>query len=368
MTSENVELRYKGGLLSGWSDVTITRGADKTANGFSLTAARGSVSLTKPAITGEPIEVLANGDLVLTGQIEKYSGQLDVQSGGRILNISGRSKTGILVKSDAQGSFRNMNTLQIIRQLVEEWGIEIETTLTDWVTHDYFTVNTGQKIHEVIHGLLSLQQAAASCTEQGKLRIYSSDQAQSQGGASTSRHIISANVEVDDTERFGEYVAKGQSAAIFSGVQASEIVGKGFDLAATGRRIYFPPPEARSNTLRDNAERAANRSFGKSRSVTLEVGTWRNEAGQIWNPGSKLMVDLPEFDLSQELIIDNVELRHSVDNGTTANLRLIPLEAYKGKSGRTGSKGKVRRTTSNGKTADTGGENVFKTTITGKSS
>lgn len=361
MTTENVQLKYRSELLEGWSSVSVTMGADKTANGFSMTATRGNASLTKPAITGQPIEVIAGGDVVLTGMIEKYDATLDVSEGGRRLNVSGRSKTGILVKSDAQGSFRGLNTLQIIRKLTEEWGIEIETTLTDWITHDVFTVNTGQKIHEVIHGLLSLQKATATCSANGKLRIFSADQARSQGGVSKAQHVLSARFEADETERFGEYTAKGQDAAFFRGVQASEVIGKSFDLGATGRRIYYPKTEARTGNLKENAERAANRSFGKSRSLNLELSTWRNEAGEIWQPGAKLMCEFDEWELAQELIIDTVTLNQSVEDGTKASLKLVPLEAYKGKAGTASRSG-------SGATSESGGNNIFKTVITGKKS
>lgn len=324
---ERVEISSGGMRLTGWSEFTFTSGVDKTASSFSMSTTRSPQSLTPPSVTNSQVEVRANGDLLMTGHIEKYDGELDVE-GGRSLTISGRSLTSTIVDSDTTGHFIGLTGIQIIRELVREFGIEVETNISDWRTHPTYTVESGSKVKDAIFHVLRMQKATVTVTPEGRLRIWRSEDRRSQGGVSTGNFIKRASLVIDETKRFSEYQAKGQDSAKFTGIQASEIVGTARDTTSRlRRRIFFPEPESTTEGLREAAEKAARRSFGAAREVTLEVSGWRSESGDFWSPGSSLWVDLPEFDLSREMIIGDVNFRQSVETGTVAELSMKTVES-----------------------------------------
>lgn len=364
---EDVTLEYGGQVFSGWNEFSFSAAIDSTASSFSFTTTRSPLALIPPSVASEDIQVRANGDLLVTGYAEKYNGQLS-REGGRVLTISGRSKTSSLVDSDATGHFRSMNGLQIIKQLVADFDVEIETNILNWATLPTFTVESGLKVKDAIFHVMRMQQATVSVTPDGKLRLWQESDSQSQGAVSTANYILGASLEIDETKRFSEYIAKGQDSAKFESVQASEIIGKARDETSRfRRRIFFPEPEVTTPSLRASATKVAERSFGLARSLNLELNGWRDESGAFWSPGNKLLVDLEEYDLHQEMLIQSVTLKKSRERGTLASLAMKPLESVGGTAKKTARKSRSGTSPSRSSSgaATAGDPGIHTTVITG---
>lgn len=323
---EEVAITAGSREIGGWEDFRFEQSTDEPAGKFSFQSSKNPANLTEPSVQDGVIQIKANAELLLTGYVEDLDLSIDPQ-GGRVLNISGRSKAADLIDSSVSGNFRRQNTLQIIEKLAAPFGIEIETDGSQWDDFLTYTPEFGQRVIGAIYNGLQLQQKTLSVTSAGNLRIWDADNRPSQGAI--GRGIERANVKINTTRRFSEYGAYGQDAAWFEGVQASEIAGRAEDAAMRFRpKVFFPDMEMTTPRAKEAANRAAKRGFGKSNQISVTVTGWRNDDGEIWAPNSRVWVDLPEVGSAGDMVIQSVSLSQSLTTGTTADLTMEPLSAH----------------------------------------
>jgi prophage tail gpP-like protein len=82
----------------------------------------------------------------------------------------------------------------------------------------------------------------------------------------------------------------------------------------------------------DIAQRRADweraRRIGRSQMLEVEVDSWRDSAGKLWEPNFKAPLDLPGLKLTgKEWLIAEVTYMRGKD-GTRAHLTLMPEEAF----------------------------------------
>jgi len=70
------------------------------------------------------------------------------------------------------------------------------------------------------------------------------------------------------------------------------------------------------------------RRSGRSHVVHATVDSWRDKDGALWAPNTIVPVDLPGNRAGPELILSEVTFRRNNASGTTADLLLMPREAF----------------------------------------
>ncbi len=70
-----------------------------------------------------------------------------------------------------------------------------------------------------------------------------------------------------------------------------------------------------------------NRRYGRAYPITLTCDSWRDKAGNLWLPNTLARVDLGDGN-PQDLLIGELTLRQTVDDGTHADVVLMDPQAY----------------------------------------
>lgn len=313
--------------LYGWQSFEFTQAINEPAASFSVDSSASPANTLSDEIRQQEMTVKANGDLLITGFVDSYSANGDPY-GGRKVSLSGRSKTADIIDSQTTGTFKNLNGKQIIERLISDFGVSLETDITDWKTHQQLVIPSGSTVMEAVYHALQLQQARASVSRKGNLQIWNADRATNTGAVAVGGGIESYSVTYNDAERFSEFTAKAQDASFFTGKQASEIIGEAQDGTIRHRtRLIYPRGDMDTPKAREAAEREKKRSLEQGFSVNLEVTGWRSSDGEFYEPNKKLFVEIPAENIATELIIKNVSLRQDADSGTTASLTLTSKEA-----------------------------------------
>lgn len=73
------------------------------------------------------------------------------------------------------------------------------------------------------------------------------------------------------------------------------------------------------------------RRAGRSKRARVVVDSWRDSAGNLWQPNTLVPVQLPSLKLKDTLCVGEVTFSRSNDRGTTAELILMPAAAFQPK-------------------------------------
>lgn len=316
----------------GWDSFRFEHSIDEAASSFSFQTSKNPLNLSEPSISDDIVQIKTNGDLLLTGYIDRFELDADANA-GRVLNLSGRSKTGDLVDSSVMlRSFSNVSVSQIVKQLTKDFDIEVVFD-GDFVdeTHVSYTPEAGKSVIGAIQDVVQLQQQKISCSPEGKLVIWRETGKTSNSSVSSGQPIKRFRVSIDKTVQFSEIISLAQDTAQFEKLQASEIGSKTKIKSFSRRyrpRVIFPDADSTSSRVRENSSRTARRSLGASSRLEIDLVGWRSEDGLIYSAGQKMAVEIPEINLSQVLMIKSVSLSQSLDSGTTSTLLLEPLSAH----------------------------------------
>lgn len=71
-----------------------------------------------------------------------------------------------------------------------------------------------------------------------------------------------------------------------------------------------------------------NRRYGRSRRLQVEIDSWRDKAGKLWEPNTLVPINIPVFGLNNELWLLSEVTFIRDDRGTRANLVLMPPAAF----------------------------------------
>jgi len=168
--------------IGGWQEFQFSQAINEPAASFTLQSSKGPANESPANLRQGEITVTANGELLLTGYVDRYTANGD-PGGGRTVSISGRSKTADIIDSQTFGTFRKQNGKQIIEKLISPYGVGLETDIADWNDHEQFVVESGSTVMRAIYNVLQLQQASAAVSNTGQLQIWNSDNIGSIGSA-----------------------------------------------------------------------------------------------------------------------------------------------------------------------------------------
>jgi len=326
-----VRLFVNGAIYTGWKEVTVTRSIEQAASTFSISLSAkfsGKVSLL-PIMPGSSCRLMFDDELVITGYADKISGKYDDKS--HTYTIAGRSKVGDLVDCTAihkGGEFKNLKISQIAAAICEPFGISVRLDANEGAALAKHRTEDGT-CHEVIEracrrrGLLLTSDPSGDLviTEVGKHRISTP--------LIQGENIKGGSGEFSQHKRHSEYIVKGQTAGndAFDPERTTQIAGKANDPAVRRYRPLVLSAEDGDESLSDRAAFEATTRLGRSTQLAYTVTSWRHREG-LWKPNSLVEVKDPYFGVHGWFLLMSVTFKYSSTNGTQAELKLMPKEAF----------------------------------------
>ncbi|HAX5205297.1 TPA: hypothetical protein JZG45_000018 [Escherichia coli] len=344
MTTEpdnTLKLKVNGVTLSGWQNVRVTRGTERMPSDFDLLLTdwypQEGQQLAPP---GSSCTISIGDDLVITGYVDAWHNTLSPRT--HEIRVTGRGMCQDLVDCSAwweNNMIKRGDALTIIRKLASVYGITVTTNETDFTTVPDFVINWGESPQQIIDRICRYEGLLYYDLPDGSLFLTRVGTASAASGVEEGVNLQKAGYTRSMNERFSEYIGLSVSVNTISELSPAS----GYDtvmLATAG------DPEAASMRTRKHitivesalmangcAQQAVNwemnRRYGRSMAVNVTVDSWRDSAGALWQPNTFVPVNIPSLGADNlNWILSEVTFSRNDDTGTTADLVLMPPEAF----------------------------------------
>ena len=331
---EKLTLIVGGQTLSGWVNARVSRGIEQFPSDFELEVTDlqpdGGVARIRP---GDACTVRIGSDLVVTGYIDRYAAQ--IAPGDHKITVMGRSKCQDLVDCAAVADGSQIvaaSVLQLAQDLGKPYGITAVGEAGPAVQQ--FNLNLGESSWEIIDRVTRYNQLLAYDQPDGSLRLAKLGTERHASGFVQGVNVQAASVVYSMDQRFSEYVA------VYMSVDRMVEAGAGGNQVATVRDEGVPrfrrriiASEQATNTgvsvAKLRAEWECSRRMGRSFQVTLTCDSWRDKDGRLWEPNTLAQVDIPALHIrNKQWVIGSVSYLRNGSSGTTAQVTLLPPEAF----------------------------------------
>jgi len=353
-TSDEVGLVIGGKVFTGWQEVRITRGVERMPSSFDLLATESqpqAAALDIPPAATCRVEI--QGDLALTGYVDRYAPSISRMTHG--VAISGRSKCADLVDSaaifeDEQGNdvptqLSAVSALALAERFAAPHGISVSAPDGPGPTIPQHLANLTETPFEIIERVARYAKLLAYDDPEGNLVLAQVGSKAHASGFEQGVNVEAASAIFSWDQRFTHYDvlilpmnALGDVQAAVGGNPGWNRVARFEDASSTSNRADGEPRKRRrvimldpvwggDQLAKDRAQWELARRYGRSQAITVTVDSWRDRAGQLWEPNQLARIDIPALKVvGRDWVIVEVTYRRGRE-GTHADVILMPPEA-----------------------------------------
>lgn len=330
MAAEIVTVIAGGQRYQGWKKVSVVAAIKEAARSFhiSTTEMPGQWNF-RP---GTPVQVLAGGDLLVDGYVNRYQTSGEKQQ--HDVAIAGRGKGQDFVDCSARHptGYAENKTPQQFAQEYDHYGVGINARIPLEAV-PMQQIMQGETCFRCLERHLRPQGAAIMGEADGSISITDASVAQRAGGALVEGgNILKWALTLDDQDRHQQYTVKGQNRH-GTGADALRIKEEDSDSGVQRyrNRIIVNETDTDRGRARSRARNEKNRAAGKSKKSGITVVGWRDSGGALYTPNTIIFVAAPRLlHLNQDMLIERVTFEQDDKAGTTARLEIVDPRAYKG--------------------------------------
>ncbi|MDE2098622.1 MAG: phage tail protein [Patescibacteria group bacterium] len=338
MTDE-VSIGLSGGgaqtLVTGWQRVRVTVGIERVPPDFEVTyTERIADGTTSIAAAGQACTVKIGSDVVITGYVDRVMERLS--AGMHEVTLAGRGKTQDLVDCAAvwQGAmFRNVTAQDVATKLCAPYGITVATSESDLKRLPVIMVNIGETAYELIDRVSKLSGILAFEDFSGRLVLSRVGTVQASSGFEEGRNVQRASYERSMDQRFSNYTVVYPGNQLLGDEGVTPLTTFSYPDPGVPRLrqkyIELLTNDAGEAFAQAQARWEMNRRVGRSAVVCVTTDAWRDSGGTLWTPNTLATVEAPSVKVSRtQLLIAEVSFMRDLDEGTTAELVLMPPQAF----------------------------------------
>jgi prophage tail gpP-like protein len=336
----DVVLTVNGKDYSGWESVDITLSMEAITGTFNLSMSDNipstGVAVVQPPqlIPGQSAKVSVNGEVVITGWIDKVSPMVTKDS--HVILVQGRDVTGDLVDCSVVqpiNQWKNLQLEQIVARLCQPFNIPVTVDVDSGLILDYFVIEQGATCFEAIQKLCYMRQCLAVSDGQGSLNVTRSGTAtQATTAIIEGQNMRECTSDFDYAQRYSVYVCKGQRQGDDNTQFSSNTlnVAKISDPLITRYRplLIIYDGQATLNDCNNRAKWEAANRRGKSIKLTVTVAGWTQADGSLWIINSTVYFKSVFMGFNQNLLISAVNFKFDDQGGELTILTLTSVEAY----------------------------------------
>lgn len=337
---EDVALSIDGARWRAWNGLEITRSLDSFATvgfGAPFEPEREGFRSTFQPFSYKPIDLRVGDELLFTGALVGVEPATDPES--RTVKVSCYSRPAVLTDVSAPASaypleLDGLSLRQIAETLAGLFALDVQMDADDGASFRRVALDPDQKIHAFLVELAQQRGLVIAETPEGALRFWRS-------GATTGQPVARL--------REGEPGVLNVAARFSPQAYFSEITG----IAKTrsgrgGARYTVANPHALEGVVRPHtfklddtdgsdvpaaARAKLGRMFANVLAVEVELPTWRDPRGELWEPDTTVTLEAPGSMIYRpsEFVIRSATLRQDADK-LTASLDLVLPGAFAGEA------------------------------------
>ncbi|BBI92814.1 putative phage Mu P protein [Serratia symbiotica str. Tucson] len=330
-----------GKQISGWDSVRVTRSIERLPSYFTLSLmdyypGNDDKQLVLP---GDSCTVHLGDDLVMTEYIDRWNPVIGKMR--HEVHATGRSKCQDLVDCSAEwpnNVISQATALQIAQRLAEPYGISVTSDVEDLTTVPPFTLNWGESSQEVIDRITRWAALLYYDKPDGSLYLTRVGTVKAASGVAQGENIETASFMASMDERYSDYI--GVSMSMTPVMELSPYGGYSSVTLARAKdpevaklryrnRVVIVESTMNSHGQAQNCiDWEMNRRYGRSRCLQVEIDSWRDKSGKLWEPNTLIPINIPVFGLNNQLwLLAEVTFIRD-ERGTRAKLVLMPCEAF----------------------------------------
>lgn len=340
MFDNDVSVTAGGQVLTGWTDVRITRGIERLPSDFNLSMTDVTPGTLNAVVVkeGDPAQIKIGDDLVITGYTDKMIPGFSNRS--HWIRLTGRSKCADLLDCSAEwpgGQISGANALVIAQKLASVYGmnqegIPVASNVTDLPVIPQFNLLNGESAFEIIERISRYSAVLAYDLPDGSLYLSRVGTTYAASGCVEGQNVESAWVEYSADGIYSVYDALLQSMDVLGDLgDGGNLISTVIDPNCRRHRRLVLIAEAAGGGLDIVRQRVlweAARRSGRSRVVRVVVDSWRDASGALWTPNTLIPVQLPTLKLEGEyLLLGEVTFSLS-EAGHHAELTLMAPSAF----------------------------------------
>ncbi|HEX3348135.1 MAG TPA: hypothetical protein VHS58_08550, partial [Acetobacteraceae bacterium] len=342
MPDDTLHLQVGNYVLSGWQRVSVTRSMDQIPANFDLEVTeRYPDSPDIDIKPGQSCTVWIGGDLVITGYVDRYAAT--VNAAEHTIRVQGRSKSADLTDCSAfTGSLaapdmrvKNSTALGIARTLAAPYGVTIDSIAGNGFDAQQFNINVGETAWDVIDRLVRVSGFVAYDMPDGSVRLARAGTETMASGFTLGVNCETADIAYSMDQRYSEYIPTFLSVVALSeeaGGSAVTSAGQTQHDAEVPRfRRRFVVSEQVGPGIKLAEQRAAwekNRRYGRSQQFNVTCDSWRDSAGNLWQPNHLAPISAPQIKLANATWCIGGVTYVRDEHGQHAQLLLMPKEAF----------------------------------------
>ncbi|WVR18341.1 Mu-like prophage tail protein gpP [Bordetella phage PY223] len=332
----DIKLRVNGKIYGGWKQASVTRSINAIAGSFNLSVMDRWEAGAQPwqIFPGDACVLEIDGKALITGYVDAASPSYGPDAHG--IEISGRDKTCDLVDCSADVKayeLRSVKLEEIVSSLARPFGLKVVTQADTGAKFESFAIQPGETCFEAIERAARQRFMAVTTNGAGDVVIADIGTQRAADMLVEGRNIKEARAGYDYTDRFSEYIVKGQAAAREDGEEPSRnaVESTASDPAITRYRpkILAAEMQASDGSAENRAQLEASTRAGKSTKIGVTVQGWTMSNGELWPLNALVTLQSPMLLADDvELLITQVEFSISDSAGMVADLELMKPGTY----------------------------------------
>ena len=349
--SDDITMTVGGMIYGGWLEMSVERAIDRLKSAFTIGVTdRWTTNGQLWQITPfSPCTVAIGKDVVLTGYVEDYEGEIDARS--HRVTVTGGSKTTDLVDCSPDipsGQFKGYTLEQIARSICQPFGISVVVQTDASQVFPDATIQRTEKCFGFLERLGRLAGVLLTDDEQGRLVLTTAGSGRASTAIVQGQNLLHGTCKLDAGKRFSRYVVKGQTAIGSAssnwggaggfgtpGAAAPAAVITNLQAVATDSGVpRYRPHTSMAEAQLDAAgmQRRANweRNYAQGRATMarLTVPGWRQADGTLWKENQIASVTAPFAQIDQDLLIARVRFTVSPKMGKRTELEVGPVSGF----------------------------------------
>lgn len=273
---------------------------------------------------------------VSVGGMRLFTGTLvdvvpNVESKRKTISASCYSKPGVLSDCTAISAkeYSDQTLLEIARFECDPFGIDVESRIENSPKFERVAVPPTKKFMAFLADLASQRGIIIADTPEGNLVIW---EAVDKGNTvATLRQGSSPLVSVTpkfNPQQYYSVITVIQPVS-FGSESTADIIGNPFGGGAF-RPITFESKDTQDAEIKNVSESKLSRMLANAVSYVVNVSTWRDPQGELWEPNTTIKLNAPDAMIysDYEFLIKKVVFSAS-KNSRTASLELVLPESYK---------------------------------------
>jgi prophage tail gpP-like protein len=336
---DKIELRVSGQLHSGWTDANVEIGIDSIASGFDLTLTekwpsnRERFALEQMSIeAGAAAQILIGGEGLINGYIDRVAPSLSGEN--HTIQIAGRSKAADLIDCSAihtPGSWNGRRLEDIAADLIKPFGLSVSVQTPTGEAFKKFALQPGETVFAAIERMCKMRGLLTISGNDGNIIIMRPAISGAVVRLEQGRDFTDISAEHDVSQRFSDYILKGQSAGDdnHNGRAVSQVKGEAKDPAVKRNRplLIVAEDQGGGASMAERSRWEAKVRAAQSQKCDITMPGFRDPSGNLWREGGSVDLYAPAAFITDKMIIARVNYQIGGSSSSTT-LSLAYPDAY----------------------------------------